>query len=299
MDKLAAMRAFLEIADQGSLTAAARVLGKSQPTMVRTLANLESELGVRLLRRTTRRLALTEEGQIYLHRARHILAEVTEAELALTATDAIPQGSMRITAPVAFGQWHIAPAITAFLSSYPQVQIDLLLLDRVVNLLEEGIDLAVRIGTLADSSMIATNVGTMRRVVCISPERLKQLGTPDTPAALANQPCVNFYGLSPSHRWTFANKESVSVSGPLTTNQAITAVNACKQGVGFGQFFHYQVAEAVQEGSLQIVLQNHEPAPQPVNLIYTDTRFMTPRLRVLLTFMRKRLRSELGALSAG
>ena len=211
MDKLAAMKAFREIADQGSLTAAARVLGKSQPTIVRTLANLEAQLGVRLLRRTTRRLALTEEGQIYLDRTRHILADVEEAELALTATGSEPQGHMRITAPVAFGQWHVAPAVTAFLQRYSQVQIDLLLLDRVVNLLDEGVDLAVRIGALSDSSMIATNLGEMRRVVCASPELLQRVGMPSTPADLSKTPCVNFYGLSPSRQWLFARLDSTSL----------------------------------------------------------------------------------------
>jgi DNA-binding transcriptional LysR family regulator len=296
MDKLAAMRAFVEIADRGSLTAAADALGKAQPTMVRTLANLEADLGTRLLRRTTRRLSLTEEGRGYLARCRAILADVEEAELALASGDTEPRGELRVTAPVTFGQLHVAPAIVAFLETYSKVRVELLLLDRVVNLLEEGIDLAVRIGDLADSSMIANPVGTMRRVVVASPSLLARLGEPATPDDLEGQPCIQFRGLTTTDRWRFSVGKrdwSVPVVSPFGTNQATPAVEACAAGLGFGRFLAYQTAPWVESGTLRIVLAEFEPAPAPVSLIYTDARLMTPRVRVLLDFLKIRIGESL------
>lgn len=296
MDKLTAMRAFVEIADRGSLTAAANALGKAQPTMVRTLATLEAALGTRLLRRTTRRLSLTEEGRGYLARCRQILNDVEDAERALVTGETEPRGTLKITAPVTFGQWHVGPAVFDFLEQYPKVEIELLLLDRVVNLLEEGVDLAVRIGELADSSMIASQVGDMRRVVVASPELLARVGEPDKPEALKVHPCVHFRGLASSNNWRFktANGEwSVPVQGPFTSNQAIPAVEACASGLGFGHFLAYQVAPWVRSGKLRIVLEDFESVPAPVNLVYTDARLMTPRLRVLLEFMKARLGAAL------
>lgn len=302
MDKLAAMRAFVEIADRGSLTAAADALGKAQPTMVRTLANLEAELGTRLLRRTTRRISLTEEGRGYLERCRQILADVDQAERALVSGDTEPRGELRITAPVTFGQWHVAPAVVAFLQRHSRVRVELLLLDRVVNMLEEGIDLAVRIGELADSSMIAHQVGWMRRVVVASPDLLARAGEPVKPDELTDQPCVQFSGLGAGNVWRFnhSNKESsVTVRSAFATNQSVPAVEACAAGLGFGRFLAYQVAPWLEREELRIVLPDFEPAPVPVSLVYTDARMMTPRLRVLLDFMKTHLGETLSPTSKG
>jgi DNA-binding transcriptional LysR family regulator len=295
VDKLAAMRVFVEIAERGSLTAAAVALGKAQPTVVRSLANLESTLGVRLLRRTTRRLSLTEAGHSYLERARRILSDVAEAEMVLSASDTTPVGHLRITAPVTYGQTHVSPLLFKFLKRYADIDVELLLLDRVVNLLEEGIDLAVRIGPLADSSMIATQVDDMRRVIVASPKWLDQHGVPEHPTALAEVACVRFSGISTLNTWRFAcNGEEIAVpvQGPLVTNQALPAVAAVAAGLGCGMFLAYQVADRVQRGELVIILEAYEPAPQPVNLVYTETRLMTQRLRVLLDFMRDNFRQS-------
>jgi len=269
VDKLVAMRAFVEICDRGSLTAAGEALGKSQPTMVRTLANLEAELGVRLLRRTTRRLALTDEGRGYLAQVRRILADVDAAEQALLGGSMTPRGRLRITAPVTFGQRHVAPVVVDFLQRYPEVQLELLLLDRVVNLLEEGIDLAVRIGRLADSSMIATTVGDMRRVLVASPKLLDSRDRPERPEDLAGAPAVLFRGMGAGETWRFRGNGSartVTVRGILSTNQATEAVGACMAGLGFGVFQAYQVAEPLRTGELQLLLEAFEPAPVPVNV---------------------------------
>ena len=299
MDKLQAMRAFVEIADRGSLTAAGEALGKSSPTMVRTLANLEAALGTRLMRRTTRRLALTDEGRDYLERCRRILLDVEEAEAALGLGDERePAGDLRITAPVAFGHRHVAPALARFARTHPKVQVDLLLLDRVVDLLEEGMDLAVRIGVLPDSALIAARVGRMRRVVVASPELIARVGRPEDPGALADLPCVRFRGGDAGAVWRFrdpANERprSVGVVGAFATNHALAAVQACVAGVGFGQFLAYQVEPWLGEGELTCVLEPFEVEPLPVSLVYTEARLMSSRLRACVDFLRDALRAEL------
>jgi DNA-binding transcriptional LysR family regulator len=297
VDKLAAMRAFVAIADRGSLTAAAEALGKAQPTMVRTLANLESALGTRLLRRTTRRLSLTEEGRAYLARCRQIIEDVDEAERALVSGATEPSGELRITAPVTFGHFHVAPALFGFLERHPRLRVELLLLDRIVNLLEEGIDLAVRIGELADSTMIASPVGRMREVVVVAPGLLARFGAPETPDDLARFPAVLFRGRGSGGAWRFrtdGGEWTVPVRSQLGTNQATPAVEACAAGLGVGRFLAYQVAPWVADGRLQIVLERFEPSPVPVSLVYTEARLMTPQLRVLIEHMKRELGDVLG-----
>lgn len=292
MDKLAAMAAFIEIVDHGSLTAAADALGKAQPTMVRTLANLEAHLGVRLLRRTTRRLALTSDGRDYLERCRRILADVDEAERALDSRNLAPRGALRITAPVTFGQLHVMPVVNEFLRNWPEVTIDLLLLDRPVNLLEEGIDLAVRISPLVDSSMVALEAGSMRQVVVASPDFLSQVGVPSVPAELSALPCVDFLGASRSATWPFmvAGKAVLQpINARVKVNQALPAVSACAAGLGLGRFFEYQVRDRVQRGELTVVLEAHEMPPMPVSLLTTEGRLLPHRLRLFRTALHDAL----------
>ncbi len=292
MDKLAAMRGFVEVVDRGSLTAAGRALGRSLPAMVRSLAALEEDLGAVLLRRTTRRMSLTEEGRLYLERCRRILADVAEAEALVGSGRAEVRGELRVTAPVLFGQMHVAPALRDFARAHPAVRLELLLLDRVVDLVEEGIDLAVRIGALPDSSMVAARVGEVRRVVCASPGLLAEGGEPSHPRELAGRPCVRFSGLAPGPAWRFrdgARELSVPVAGSLATNQAAAALDACAEGLGFGLFLSYQVEPAVRAGRLRVVLADFEPPPLPVSLVYRDARLVTSRLRALLEWLKPRL----------
>lgn len=293
MDKLAAMTAFVEIVDRGSLTAAADSLGKSLPTMVRTLAGLEESLGVRLLRRTTRRMSLTEEGEAFLERCRRILADVEEAEEMLTRGQAEPRGELRVTAPVLFGQMHVAPAVADFLREYRRVKVELLLLDRVVNLVEEGIDVGIRIARLEDASMIAIPVDEVRRVVCASPALLRRVGVPKHPEALAEQPCIRHHGLSPGPAWTFrvdGRSRAIPIEGPLVSNHAASARDACVGGLGFGLFLSYQVAPMLAAKKLRVVLADFEPEPIPVSVVYPHARLMSPRIRVFVDWMKQRLR---------
>ena len=292
MDKLLAMRSFVAIVDRGSLTAAATDLHRSLPTMVRTLAALEESLGIRLLRRTTRRMSLTAEGRVYLERCRSILGDIEEAEASVTRDQVEPRGQVRMTAPVLFGQMHVAPALSEFLNRFGEVQIELLLLDRVVNLVEEGIDLAIRIGHLADSTMVAVPVSQMRRVVCASPALLRTLGIPAHPREMSEHPCVRFRGINPGDSWSFqdAGREiSVKIRGNFTCNQAAAAAQACAEGLGFGMFLSYQVEPLVRAKRLEIVLADFELPSLPVSLVYPEARLVSTRLRVLLDWLKKAL----------
>lgn len=299
MDLLAAMRAFVTIVDTGSLTAAAAALDRAPPTMVRTLATLEEELGVRLLVRTTRQMALTEEGRVYLDRCRRILADVEEATHAVASSDAEPHGEIRVTAPVLFGQRHVAPAITRFIRRYARVNVDLLLLDRVVHLVEEGLDAGIRIGQLEDSSMIAVPVGQVRRVVVASPDLLAESGRVEGPEELSDRPCVVHHGSATGGRWTFRDPASprhvpraVSVSSRFASNQATAVVEACVAGLGFGCFLSYQVEPEVRDGRLEVLLEEFEPEPLPVQIVYPDARLMSSRLRFFVDAMKEDLKAR-------
>jgi DNA-binding transcriptional LysR family regulator len=289
------MRAFVEIVDRGSLTAAAEALGRSQPAMVRTLAALEAHLGTRLLRRTTRRMSLTPEGRDYLERCRRILADVEDAELAVGQDEGEPRGELRITAPVQFGLLHVVPALSGFLARYEQVRVDLLLLDRIVDLVDEGIDVALRIGRLADSSMVAVRVGEVRRVVCASPSLLDQTGVPDHPESLSRLPCIRLQNLSPAGAWPFREDGRdfvIKVGGRLGCNQIAAAAAACVDAVGFGQFLSYQVQQVISENRLRRVLEDFEPEPLPVHLVYPGGRLVSARLRALINSLKESLRSS-------
>jgi len=293
MDKLHAMTTFVHIAEQGSLTRAAESLDTSLPSVVRTLAALENALGARLLNRTTRKLALTQEGRDYLERCRRILADIAEAELALTSQQHEPSGNLRITAPVLFGQLHLTPIITSYIGQHQKVKIDLLLLDRVVNLVEEGIDVALRIGELADSTLVAIPVGHIRRVVCASPKYLQRVGIPKNPATLAAHDCVRTSGLTPNPHWQFFERgrtQQVPISGPFVCNQVAASIDACVSGLGFGMFLSYQVQHLLAQKKLVVVLEAFEPPPLPVSIIYPHAKLLSTRVRSFVDWATPRLR---------
>jgi DNA-binding transcriptional LysR family regulator len=295
MDKLTAMRAFVAIVDEGSLSAAAERLDRAPPTMVRSLATLEDHLGVRLLTRTTRRMSLTEEGRVFLDRCRRILADVEEAEQAVASSDAEPRGEIRATAPLLFGERHVAPAVTAFVRRHPQVRVDLLLLDRIVDLVDEGLHVGVRIGSLPDSSLMTVPVGEVRRVVVASPDLLVRHGAPSDPSELSRLPCVSHVRGAPMSRWRFRRQGrelAVPVENRFTCSLASAVVEACVEGLGFGSFLSYQVEPEVRAGRLRVVLEDFEREPMPVQIVYPDARLMSPRLRVFIDALREDLRAR-------
>lgn len=291
MDQLKHMRMFVAIAEGGSLTAAADTLETSLPSVVRGLAALEAHLGARLFNRSTRRIALTEEGRRYLIDCRQVLAAVEEAEAAVRADTSEPSGHLRITAPVLFGQMYVAPAVNRFLALHDAVSVDLVLLDRVVNMVEEGFDVAIRIGPLSDSSLVAQTVGMVRQVVVASPAYLGRHGVPAHPRELRGAECVRFVGSSVPH-WTFLDagrRINVPVAGRLSFNHVAPAVAACRDGLGFGSFLSYQVAPDVERGALEIVLAEYELAPRPISVIYPHARLLPARTRAFIATMREAL----------
>lgn len=296
MDKLRAMANFVRIVEAGSLTGAADALDASLTSVVRSLAALERSLGVRLLNRTTRRIALTDEGREYYERCRRLLAEIEEAEAALSARQVKPAGRLTITAPVMFGRRHVGPLVTDFLVAHPEVRVELLLIDRVVDLLDEGIDLAVRIGRLPESSLVAIPFGQTRRIVCASPDYLAAHGAPASPADLARHRCIRFTGLGHGAEWEFGGGQRpsrVPVADILATNQVDAAIDACAKGLGCARFLAYQVDDLVAAGRLTRILAEFEPAAVPVSLAYPHSRLLSSRVRAFVDWAVPRLRERL------
>ena len=291
MDKLRAMKTFVQIADDGSLTAAAAALGMSLPAAVRGLAALEAALGARLFQRTTRRLALTQEGLQYLARSRDILAAVAEADASLADETRAPRGQLTITAPVLLGQRVVAEFVTRFVAANPGLHCSVQLLDRFVDLVDEGVDVGIRIGVLEDSSLVALRLGDVRQVVVASPAFLRRTGTPRHPTELRTRPCVRLAGpIRPG--WTFQDsgrKLHVVVDGPLDFNHAGAALLACENGAGLGRFFSYQVQDALRERRLRIVLADFEPPPQPVSIVYPHARLLPARTRAFIEAAKREL----------
>ena len=293
MDKLVAMTTFVRIVEKGSLTAAAAVLDTSLPTVVRTLAALERDLGVRLLNRTTRRIHLTDDGARYLDRCRTILFAMQEAEAALKSSRTDPQGRLAVTASVLFGRRYVAPIVSDFLRRYPHVSADLLFVDRIVNMVEEGIDVAVRIGQLADSTLIAVPVGKVRRVVCASPEYLQRRGTPRTPADVRVHSCVRHTGLALRGDWHFRvghRAVTIPITAAVSCNEIDSSLEACRSGLGLGMFLSYQTAPYRDAKKLRYVLEEFETEPIPVQVVYPQTKLVTSKVRALVDECVSRLR---------
>ncbi|WP_415906327.1 LysR substrate-binding domain-containing protein [Neptuniibacter sp. QD72_48] len=296
MNKLKAMAVFVKIVDCGSLSAAAEKLSMSQSSVVRTLAALEKELGAQLLYRTTRSLSLTEEGDDYCQRCRQILLEVEDAENALSQQQTIPKGVIRITAPQTFGRLHLSPVINEFLDTYPEMEVELLLLDRVVDLIEEGMDIALRIGPLPDSTLIAKQVGEVRYKVCASPAHIAEYGLPNHPDELEQLDCIHLTALRSHATWGFtegSQQYRINVQGSFKTNHVETAVDACREGRGFGQFLSYQVNPCIRTGQLTPVLEQFESPSIPVNLVYPHSRRLSSRSRAFIEWARPRLQQRL------
>ena len=301
MDRIEAMTILLKVVDKGGFSAASRDLGVPLATVSRKVSELENHLGARLLVRTTRKVALSDAGAVYVASARRILDQVDEAERAAAGEFQAPRGELILTAPVLFGRLHILPIAADFLAAYPEINVRLLLSDRNLHLIEDHVDMAVRIGPLPDSGMIATRVGAMRTVVCASPKLLAQYGAPRSPRDLTRLPSVSFDFLSPASSWPFRQaKGSASADATirprLSVSTAEAAVWAAVHGVGVTRVLSYQCADAVRDGSLQVILAAFEPEPLPVHLMHAGRGALPSKMRVFLDFAAGRLRERLASL---
>lgn len=303
MDRLQAMMMLVQVVESGSLSAAGRILRVPVPTLSRKISELEAQLGAKLLVRTTRRLSLTDSGVSYLAAARRILEQVEDAEREAAGEFTTPKGELIVTAPLMFGRLYVLPVITEFLAQYPSISVRLLLGDRNLHLVEDQVDMAVRIGALPDSTLVASRVGSMRTVVCASPLLLARHGEPRSPEDLERLPCVAFDLLTPLHGWRFGggagstSPAEIQVKARLTVTTADAAVDAAIMGVGITRLLQYQAAAAVAEGDLKIVLADYEPTPMPIHLVHAARGQMPLKMRRFIDFAAPRLRERLDALN--
>ena len=290
MDRLDMLRTFVAVADQVSFAEAARRLRISPTAASRAIAALEQSLGTALLRRTTRSVRLTDEGAAYLERCRAALADLDDAALALRGAGATPGGTLVITAPVTFGRLHILPIATALLCEHPALTIELTLIDRVVRLVDEGIDVAVRIGDLSDSSLHALKVAEVRRVVVASPAYLAAHGTPASITALHDHALIAFTELDRGHEWRFGptGKPAIRIEPRLAANTADAAIAAAIEGVGIARVLSYQAMDAIGSGSLVTLLDGFAPPAVPVHLVYQASRRASVNVRAFIDAARAR-----------
>ena len=298
MDRLEAMSLVVAVAEAGSLSAASRKLGVPLPTVSRKISELEAHLSTRLLTRSTRRLALTDSGAAYVAAAKRILDEVNEVERAASGEHAAPRGELVITAPVVFGRLHVLPVIAEFLARWPEINVRLVLADRNLHLIDDRVDIAVRIGALADSALVSIQVGAVRSVVCGSPAYFAAHGVPKRPEDLTALSAVTFDPLSSPQHWIFRDPKSkrelrAPVRSRLTVNTAEAAIDGAAAGIGVTRVLSYQVAQAVLDGRIQIVLAEYEPAPAPVSLIHSRQGLTPLKVRMALDFAAPRLRARL------
>jgi DNA-binding transcriptional LysR family regulator len=299
MDRIDGLAVFAEVAGQGSFAEAARRLGRSPTAITRKVAELEARLGVRLLNRTTRAVSVTEAGQRLLAGATRVLADLEEIERAAAGEGAAPRGELRLTAPILFGRLHVLPIVTEFLARFADVSVALTLIDRPVDLVEEGFDVAVRIGVLAESSAIASRVGTVRRVVVGAPQYLRRRGTPRAPADLGAHVLIAFPGIAGVERWMFhdrAGETSVAVKPRLVVTTAEAAVDTARAGFGVTRVLSYQAADDIARGSLLRLLKGWEGDDLPVHVLYPGGRHPPPKLRAFLDFALPRLRRRCEAI---
>jgi DNA-binding transcriptional LysR family regulator len=285
VDRIDAMQAFVAVADLQGFAPAARKLGLSPSAVTRLIAALEDRLGARLLQRTTRKVALTDVGARYLERARRILGDVEEAEGSAQDERRRPSGRLVVSAPVGFGRLHVSPVISAYLNRYPEVSAELRLTDRMINLVEDGVDLAVRIGHLRDSTLVARHAGEMRRIVVASPGYVRECGEPKTPADIVSHQTIQFGATTGSPDWRFVEngrEVRVTCAPRFTTNSADAAIQYAGQGGGLTRVLAYQAAEAIKAGRLKIVLAKFEQPALPIHLVYPTSRLLSAKVRAFI-----------------
>jgi DNA-binding transcriptional LysR family regulator len=297
MDRLEAMSLLVAAVETGSLSAAGRKLGAPLPTVSRKISELEAHLGTRLLTRSTRSLSLTDAGETYVAACRRILEQVGDAERAAAGEYRTPKGDLVVTAPLVFGRLHVLPVVIDFLATFPDIDVRLSLSDRNVHLIDDHIDLAVRIGPLADSALIATNVGSERRITCGSPAFFARHGIPKSPGDLSDLPVISFDAFAPAITWTFAvpgakTEITVPIHARLSVNTAEAAVDAAVAGIGVTRVLFYQAARAIAAGTLHPVLAEFEATPTPVNLVHAGQGLLPQKTRAFLDFAAPRIRAR-------
>ncbi|MFP3755830.1 HTH-type transcriptional regulator DmlR [compost metagenome] len=294
MDRLQAMKTFVTVVESGGFTAAARKLDISLSVVSRIVTDLEAHLGVRLLTRTTRLVRPTDTGAAYYENCRRILAEIDEAELATTGAHLAPRGQLSITASVLFGRRFVTPIVVEYLRRYPEVDVNCLFIDRIVNFVDEGIDVGIRIGDLPASSLQAVAVGHVRRVVCASPAYLARQGVPAKPADLAAHTVIQTTGISTLPEWRFLTGGEITptrLSPRMATTTNDSAIAAAVDGFGLARVLSYQIADELRDGRLQIVMADFEPAPLPINVIHREGRHAMHKVRAFLDLAIDTLRA--------
>ncbi len=294
MDRFETLTAFVTVADRRGFAAAARALDVSPPVITRAVAALERHLGVTLFHRSTRAVSLTDEGAAFLDRARRILTDLREAEQVVMGGRSAPRGQLYITAPVMFGRMHVLPAVSALLAKYDGLTARMMLLDRNVRIIEEGIDVAVRIGALADSALRVVAIGSVQQTIVASPAYLADRGIPVSPGDLKGHSCIVGSGVRVGNAWPFGGKDAapIEVAPRLTVNTVDAAIEAAESGLGLANVLSYQSADAIAAGRLVQVLANHAPPPMPVNLLYDAGRAAMPSVRAFIDAMRERARHK-------
>jgi DNA-binding transcriptional LysR family regulator len=296
MDRLEAMSVLLAAVEAGSLSAAARKLGMPLATVSRKVSDLETHLRTRLVNRTSRRLELTDAGRSYVAACKRIIEDVDEAERVASGEYSAAKGSLTITAPIVFGRLHVIPIVSDFLKAYPEIDIRLVLSDQIASLLEEHIDIAVRVGALPDSRLVASRVGVIRLVTCASPKYLAEHGQPEKPEDISRHDCITFDRLVSPTTWSFCSGKSktlVRVRSRLTVNTAEAAIGAAMSNLGITRILSYQIEEAKKEGKLALILEAFEPKPFPISLVYDDQGIFPLKRRAFLDFANPRLKARL------
>jgi DNA-binding transcriptional LysR family regulator len=295
MDRLTEMQIYVAVAECEGFAAAARRLGISPPVATRAVADLEARLGVKLLNRTTRYVRATDAGQRYLEDARRVLAAADEADEAAIGINSEPRGHLTVTAPVLFGRIYVMPGIVDYLQRFPATEVSALFVDRVVNLLEEGVDVALRIGELGDSSFKALRVGSVRRVLCASPDYIARNGLPAHPEALTNHPLIVASNPGANIEWRFmqdAKPLAVRIKPRLNVTSNDSAIEAAVRGLGITRVMSYQVALELESGQLNVLLGEYEPAPVPIHILHREGRYAATKVRSFIDLMVERLRAN-------
>ena len=296
MDRLEAMSIIVAVSETGSFSAASRRLKKPVATISRMVAVLEARLQAQLFQRSSRQMTLTDAGRFYIEACKRIIAQVDDAEREVSGEYRVPKGDLAITSPWGLGHMHLMPIAIEFMSAYPEIALRLVLTDRIVDTVEENIDISIRIGNLADSNLIATKVGSVRFVLCASPGYLAEHGHPSDPADLASHDCIGIDGMAPQRGWKFV-KEGREIVAPirsrLTVSDSEAAVDAAVAGAGITQVMSYKMEAARRAGQLVLMLEEYEQEPWPVHVVYAERKPVPLKLRAFLNWMTPRLKARL------